>query len=287
MKSRVIQDDPGEQPQRRPSRTPQTSPDRGVIGGGFPFVRFGAGPRTLVILPGLGLDNGVPAAMLARAYAYSFRRLAVDHTVHIVNRRPGLPSGASTSDIAAAYAGLLRDEIGPARVMAMSTGGLVAQHLAADHPDVVEQLVLVSTGVRIDDAGRAICARWRDLATHGHWRRLRGDHATAAVDSGQWFARLAGALSGGAPRPVDAADFVTTVDAVLAHDARDRLGAITAPTMVIGGGRDPFFLAATLRETADAIPGAVLRLHEAAGHGLAKHHGGLVQEETLAFLGAR
>jgi pimeloyl-ACP methyl ester carboxylesterase len=287
MKSRVIQDDPGEQPQRRPSRTPQTSPDRGVIGGGFPFVRFGTGPRPLVILPGLGLDNGVPSAVLARAYAYSFRRLAVDHTVHIVNRRPGLPSGASTSDIAAAYAGLLRDEIGPARVMAMSTGGLVAQHLAANHPDVVEQLVLVSTGVRIDDAGRAICARWRDLATQGHWRRLRGDHATAAVDSGQWFARLAGALSGGAPRPIDAADFVTTVDAVLAHDARDRLGAITAPTMVIGGGRDPFFLAATLRETADAIPGAVLRLHETAGHGLAKHHGGLVQEETLAFLGPR
>jgi pimeloyl-ACP methyl ester carboxylesterase len=287
MKSRVIQDDPGEQPQGRQNRTPPASPARGVIGGGFPFVRFGAGPRTLVILPGLGLDNGVPGAMLARGYAYSFRRLAGDHTVHIVDRRPGLPPGASTSDIADAYAGLLRDEIGPARVMAMSTGGLVAQHLAADHPDVVEQLVLVSTGVRIDDAGRAICARWRDLATHGRWRRLRGDHATAAVDSGQWFARLAGALSGGTPRPVDAADFVTMVDAVLAHDARDRLGAITAPTIVIGGGRDPFFLASTLRETADAIPGAVLRLHEAAGHGLAKHHGGRLQEETLAFIGDR
>ncbi|HYN92715.1 MAG TPA: alpha/beta fold hydrolase [Pilimelia sp.] len=262
----------------------------GVLQGRYPYVTFGAGPHTAVVLPGMALDNGTPGRLVARSYAYGFRRLARDHTVYVVHRGHGLPPGAGTRDIAADYARLLRAEVGPARVLALSTGGLIAQHLALDHADLVHRLALVVTGARLAPAGVRICRRWRDLAAAGRWRLLRGDMAAAVVDGpgAQWLARAFGAAFGGAPpAPVDLADFRTTVDAVLGHDTLARLPALTVPTLLIGGADDPFFPAAALRETAAASPGVHLRVHDGAGHGLPKQRAALVQEQVVTFFGAR
>lgn len=48
--------------------------------------------------------------------------------------------------------------------MRLSTGGLVAQHIALDHPDLVEGLVLVVSDAYLSQRGRDICLRWRELA---------------------------------------------------------------------------------------------------------------------------
>jgi len=45
-------------------------------------------------------------------------------------------------------------------------------------------------------------------------------------------------------------------DADLAHDSLDRLGAITAPTLVVGGEQDLLTPPWQVRKVADAIPGA-------------------------------
>jgi pimeloyl-ACP methyl ester carboxylesterase len=251
-------------------------------------VRFGNGPHTLVVLPGMALDNGQPGRLTAAAYAQSFRPLARRHTVHIVRRRPGLAPGTTTRDLADRYAETLRAEIGPARIMGLSTGGLIAQELAVVAPELVERLVLVVTGARIAPAGRELCERWRSLAVAGRWGALRGELAAVAVDGSlaQRLARLLGRLSGRAPAGTDGDDFLATVDAVLAHDATATLAGVKAPTLVIGGAVDPFFPAALLRETAAAVPDARLRVYEDSGHGLPKRHGSRMQSDALSFLTA-
>jgi pimeloyl-ACP methyl ester carboxylesterase len=258
----------------------------GVLADRFPYVRFGSGPRTIVILPGMALDNTPHGGLTARAYARGFARLAAGHTVYIVNRGRGLADGAQTRDIAADYARFLGD-LGPFSVVGLSTGGMIAQYLALDHPDLVDRLVLVVAGSRIAPAGREILQRWRSLATEQRWRDLRGDLATAVVD-GRFAQRLAGAvgaLTGGKPPAgTDVADFLTTVDADLAHDATTDLAGLSRPTMVIGGAVDPFFPAESLHLTAAAIPGATLRVHDGVGHGLPKRHGRLLQEQILEHL---
>jgi pimeloyl-ACP methyl ester carboxylesterase len=261
----------------------------GLLRDRYPYVRFGAGPHTLVVLPGLALDNQVPGTLTARAYAYSFRRLARTHTVYIVQRGRGLPAGATTQDIADDYASLLGDEVGPSRVMGLSTGGMIAQQLALGHPNLVDRLVLVVTGARLSPGGLRICRRWRELAVDRRWRRLRGELAAAAVDgpATQGLARLIGSLAGGAaPAATFRDDFLTTVDAVIGHDARARLASLATPTLLIGGPDDPFFPTPSLQETATAIPGAKLHLYRHSGHGLPKRHAGRLQAETLSFLQA-
>lgn len=251
----------------------------------LPYLRIGTGAAPLVVLPGLALTTTTPRGLTLAAYARGFRRLAQDHTLYVVPRPRGLRRGMSTGDLAAEYAAVLRPELGRFALMGMSTGGLIAQHLAVAEP-AVDRLVLVVAGARIDRAGRAHCERWLELAARRRWRALHGDLAAIAVDGRvpQALARAVLALSGHAPTDEEAADFVTTVQADLAHDASQALRALRVPTLVVGGALDPFFPEPVLRATADAIPQAQLRVFPHNGHGVPKHRSGELLRAVAEFL---
>ncbi|HET6532453.1 MAG TPA: alpha/beta hydrolase [Actinoplanes sp.] len=231
--------------------------DTGVLHGRFSYARFGSGP-SVVVLPGMALRNRTPSGMLAAGYRQAFRPLAADHTVSVIQRPRGLDPGTTTRDLAREYATVL-DDLGPVDLVAMSTGGMIAQHLVVDRPDLVRTVSLVVTGTRLSDSGRRICERWRELAAAGRWRRLHGELGAAAVDgvAVQAVARAALAVTGGRPDAQEMADFAITVAAVLGHGITF---SPAVPLLMVCGATDPFF-------TPD--PRAVVFR---AGHGLPKRH---------------
>jgi pimeloyl-ACP methyl ester carboxylesterase len=265
-------------------------PASGYLRGGLPYDRFGAGPRQVVVFPGLLFENKPVSSVSARAMLGPFRFLERDFTVSVVNRRPQLPQGATIADMAADYAAMISTEFGgPADLIGVSTGGSIAQQLAIDHPELVRRLVLYSAAHCLGDVGRRFQQRQAELASKGRWgtavaeslafmllpRRGFGRYATWPA---RWLFALVGAL---ARRPEDPSDFLTTIAAEDAFDCGDRLGNIRAPTLVIAGARDPFYSPALFRETAAGIPGARLALLPRGGH---MPTGGRVAREILAFL---
>ena len=84
--------------------------------------------------------------------------------------------------------------------------------------------------------------------------------------------------------PSDPPDFLTTLEADLNHDTTGRLGEISAPSLIVGGSEDPFFSESLLRETAEKIPDATLRVYEGVGHGVPKERKRRYEEDTLAFI---
>ena len=260
----------------------------GVFQDRFRYVRIGVGPRVLVVLPGLSLTNRAPGKLTLLGYAQGFRSLTTEHTLYIVQRPSMLRTAASTRDIAAEYADMLRHEFGTASIdlIGISTGGMIAQYLALDHSDLIDRLVLVVSGARLAPRGRAICARWRELAASGQWRRLHGDMAAEAVDGtyAKALARAFLALTGEPPTAVEAVDFITTVDAVLSQDSRPRLAGLAMPVLLIGAQHDAFFPTAGLQETAAPIPNARLNIYPRTGHGLPKKHAAQMATEIHAFL---
>jgi pimeloyl-ACP methyl ester carboxylesterase len=235
----------------------------GLLHDRFPYARFGSGPP-VVVLPGMALRSPVPGRLLAAGYRQAFKPLAADHTVSVIQRPRGLAPGTTTRDIAREYATVLAD-MGPVDLIGMSTGGMIAQHLVIDRPDLVRTVSLVVTGTRLSDSGRRICERWRDLAAAGRWRRLHGELATAAVDgpAAQAVARALFVVTGKRPTAQEMADFAVTVDAVLGHDITF---APDVPLLFVCGESDPFV---TPDPRAVVYPG---------GHALPKRHSGRLQQ---------
>jgi pimeloyl-ACP methyl ester carboxylesterase len=251
----------------------------------LPHARIPGGPKTLVILEGLTLENKAPTARALRLLRWVHKRYTPDYTIYQVARRPGLPAGHTTRDMANDYASWIGARFdGPVDVIGFSTGGEVAQHLAADHGELVRRLILSDTGCRLGEDAKALLRAARDKATQG-----RAAEAQADIANHMDFGRLGqGAVKLLGKRlmkePDDASDYIATIEADLGHDATDALSRIAAPILVIAGSRDFFYPDPIVRETAERIPQATLRLYGGVGHAVSKTHKRRFEDDVLGFM---
>jgi pimeloyl-ACP methyl ester carboxylesterase len=251
------------------------SMDRGTIGR-LPYLATGSGP-SLLFIAGLSAEAGVDAAGTELMNASLLKPFAKRRRAMFVNRRKGLPRGMSMADMADEHADAIRSlGEGPVDVAGISTGGSIAQQLAADHPDVVDRLVLLSTACRLGPEGRDLQRRIAARIRRGAQRKAlavtmagivpprRGQVAAGAL------AWLAGprVLAGGD----DLADMATTIEAEDAFDLAACASPIRAPTLILAGAEDRFYSPELFAETARLIPGSRLRVFDGRGHLTAARH---------------
>lgn len=227
----------------------------------------GSGPA-IVWIPGTGL-YGSSWAPQTRHFAARYRCLMVDLRGA---GSEGPLEGLTVADLAADVATWMdATGIGPAVVVGLSLGSAVAQELALARPDLVRALGLIST--------------WSSSAREHHIRRHfesrlyaleRGPldvfaqftfwmSAPAIVDREPELQRRVEDLLGehtSRNPPGTAAHF----RADLAHETRERLGAIVCPTIVVHGDQDLITLPWYNGAVAEAIPGARLEVVTDAGH---------------------
>jgi pimeloyl-ACP methyl ester carboxylesterase len=151
-------------------------------------------------------------------------------------------------------------------VLGISTGGSFAPQLAADRPELVRRLVVAGTAYRLSEHGREFQRRVAKLAAAGVRREMSRMQAPDVADS-RLGRRIAGELLWLAGplfirRDWDPSDMILTVEAEDASDARERLGQISVPMLIIGGGRDRFYPPELFRATTNSIPNARLVLYE-------------------------
>ncbi|HEX4920620.1 MAG TPA: alpha/beta hydrolase, partial [Candidatus Bathyarchaeia archaeon] len=260
-------------------------PATGYFRNGLPYSRAGSGPRTLVVFEGQAFENKpMPSLMVAGLYRF----LEQDYTIYSVNRKPGLPSGYTMQNMADDYATMIREEFGgPVDVIGVSTGGSIAQHVAADLPDLVRKLVLHSTAHTLGEAGKAVQWRIGELVRQGRRREvcttmlgLMLPSAGIKRDVGRLAVWVAGFIM---PLilPKDLSDLAITIEAEDKLHFKDRLSEITASTLVVAGDKDPFYSETLFRETAEGIPNARLILYQGMGH---PAHGKHFRQDVLAFL---
>jgi pimeloyl-ACP methyl ester carboxylesterase len=164
-------------------------------------------------------------------------------------------------------------DIAAAHIVGASMGGMIAQHLAAAHPDRVLSLTsIMSTSGAPGLPGPTPALRRRLLSP----RRRDPVATTAELLERTSFpdpARPPGAFVAMAERAHGRAwnprARTRHLLAILADGSRaDRLATITAPTLVVHGAHDPLIPPACGRDTAARIPGARFELIEAMAHDL-------------------
>jgi pimeloyl-ACP methyl ester carboxylesterase len=176
--------------------------------------------------------------------------------------RTAMPSGPlSVEMLADDTAGVLRAlDITSAHVAGFSGGAMTAQELALRHPDRVRSLVLQSTWPAMDAyfLSWSRFVHWLADAASSEREMLEGfflDIYTARAHNDGTVARFIDEVIA-FPYKQKTEDFQRYLAAISVHDTTERLPLITAPTLVIAGGRDPTARPELGRAVADLIPGA-------------------------------
>jgi pimeloyl-ACP methyl ester carboxylesterase len=259
--------------------------EKGVFSNGIPFVRFGKGEGILLVFSG-GPGNTLPSGFMIRVFG-QFKQLSKSLVVYVLGRKTELPEGYTTRDMAEDYAEVIRDEFdgGPMDVMGMSYGGLIVQHLAADHPELVRRLVIAMSCYRFSDEGNRLDIRYAELISEGK-KRAALKSLEPIIEGGRinktfmkFFMGFIGPLLWS--NPDNPSDFLVEGKAEMIHDSKRRLAEIRAPTLVIGGDRDYYCPVERLRETAAGITDSRLVLYEGKGHMIT---GKQFDEDVFVFL---
>ncbi len=64
-----------------------------------------------------------------------------------------------------------------ASVMGVSEGGMIAQYLAIDHPDLVEKLIIAVSDPNVNARIQSCVSKWIEFATQGNHKQLMIDTA--------------------------------------------------------------------------------------------------------------
>lgn len=238
-----------------------------------PRVTLGAPHgRPVLLLP--GLTDGLTPITDPRARALLADPppdLLEGHRVHVVSHRFPTTPGLTTRALAIDAARLLeRIADRPAIVVGHSMGAMVAQHLAADRPDLVDRLVLSCTVGRADDGFREVLARWAVLVRAGHWRAFFGDAIDRSYTGSDRLRRRVAqrVLPLVEPSPELRARHLVLTEACATHDALERLRSVTTPALVLAGARDEVTGPHHAVELGDALPNAVVEVWRGLAHGL-------------------
>ncbi|HEV7726596.1 MAG TPA: alpha/beta fold hydrolase [Modestobacter sp.] len=236
--------------------------------------RTGEGPPVLLLHP-LGVDHSFWDGVLPSLRGLEI--LTYDFPGHGQTPVPDRPY--TIEDLTEQAAGLLADAgAGPADVVGVSLGGLVAQRLAACSPELVRRLVVVDAVAVYPPALRE---QWRDRAAR---TPVEGLEPLVDATLALWF--TADRLAGGGPavegvrRTFLAGDprgYAAACRALEQVDLTGVVDRIAVPTLVVCGEDDaPPFVAAA-RDLAGTLPDA--RLVWLAP---ARHAGVLEQPEQFA-----
>jgi len=210
---------------------------------------------------------------LTSRLAEQFQVITFDHRgLGGSERGEGATSVASLAEDASALLEAL--DVPRAHVLGWSLGSAIAQEMALAHPEQVATAVMYATWARCDGFQRAV------------FTALRHPYATRDMEAALGAAGIAFS-----PQLLDHPDFEKMLepmlpafpqdedqmqvtaeqwDADLAHDTLDRLGGITAPTVVIVGEQDLLTPPWQAEKVADAVPGARFELLTGPGssHGV-------------------
>lgn len=237
--------------------------------GEMDYIRFGGGEKPLVMIPGVG-DGLKTVRGMALPFALLYRALCRDFTVYVFSRRRELAPHMTTREMAADLARAMEVlGLSGAAVVGVSQGGMIAQWLAIDRPELVSRLVLTVTLARPNPTVRAVIARWTEMAERGDYRGIMLDTAERSYSEKRLrSARLSYRLLGGLGKPKSFERFLIQAESCVTHDASAELRRIVCPTLVIGGTDDRIVTAEASRELAAGIAGSGLKLYEGLGHGL-------------------
>ncbi len=203
----------------------------------MPYIRFGTGDKTLVILPGISIQS---VLMAAPAIEKQYELFCKDFTVYLFERRENMPESYSVYDMAEDTAKAMKElGICNAHLFGVSQGGMIACVIAADYPELVSKLALGSSAAYITKESSSVLNEWLICAEKGDTENLCLSFGEK-VYSSEIFAQYKDAFVNMAKtvNNNDLKRFVSLVKGTVGFDAREKISRLKCPVLAIGDTDD-------------------------------------------------
>ena len=232
-------------------------PDAKVNGININYNIFGEG-EPLILIIGLSSDQS-NWRQTTEFFKKFYRTITLDNRGWGKSDKP--PGPYTIKTMADDTLGLMNHlGIEKAHILGVSMGGMIAQELALNYPERVNKLIMGCTFARIDETSGFSPEISKELEVYGKSSRDKESSqrlAISIIDSSvnkgtsrmillplMKFAIKSSPLNG----------FIEQLDALLAHDVKDRLGRIIASTLVIVGTDDRVIKPASSDVIASLVP---------------------------------
>lgn len=228
------------------------------------YITFGKGSKPLVMIQGLN-TRGIKGASVPLALMY--RMFAKDYKVYIFDRRANVFEGITVRDLAADIATAMDTlRMTKADIFGVSQGGMIAQYMAIDRPDLVNKLALAVTLAKNNSTVESVVRHWIDLAQKGDTIGLITNMANKMysekyIKKYRIFMPLLAIIQ----KPKDVQRFIILAKSCLTCNAYGELHKIRCPVFVIGGGQDKVVGSKASDEIAEKL-GCRKFIYEHLGH---------------------
>lgn len=216
------------------------------------YITFGKGDKPLVMIQGLNTRDINGAAV---SLAHMYRIFTKNYKVYVFNRRRGVFDGITVRDLAKDIA-MAMDmlKIKNADILGVSQGGMIAQYIAIDRPDLVHKLVLAVTLSRNNDTVKEVVSNWIKITEKGNIKELILDmsekmYSDLYLKKYKLFIPILTILQ----KPKDIKRFIILAKSCLTCNAYEELDKIKCPVFVIGGGEDKVVTSLASDEIAEKL----------------------------------
>ena len=232
------------------------------------YCRFGSGKKTMVIIPGLSVQSVMPAADAIEAV---YRKFEDDYTVYVFDRRREVPDPYSVKDMA-------RDTVSAIKALGLkdiylcgaSQGGMMAQVIAIENPELVKKLAIASSSAHVKDEQYKVLKNWRDLAEAGDREGLYLAFGKEIYPP-EVFEQYKSALIAAAATVTDEElrRFVILAEGIKGFDITGELDRIQCPVLAVGDADDKVLDSDATMEIAEKLDeksGFMLFMYNGFGH---------------------
>jgi len=159
--------------------------------------------------------------------------------------------------------------IDKADIVGVSQGGMIAQYIAIDYPEVVNKLVLAVTVPKTNAIIESVVGTWMEWAKQGRYKDIQIDtaekmYSEAYLRKNRWMYPILGSVG----KPKDFSRFLIMANACLTHDAFGELDKIQMPCLIIGAEQDKVVGGEASKQIASKISGSQLYMYPEYGHGV-------------------
>lgn len=228
------------------------------------YITFGNGNKKLVILPGIAIKSVLP---MKAAIEAQYKIFSNEYKVYLIDRRRDADESYTIFDMAEDTAKKMKElNLEGAYIFGASQGGILAQLIAINHPELTGKILLGSTTSHSTPESDKVFVEWIELAKTKDVKGLVTSMCRKVYSKELVDANLDAYIAAfGDTTDADLRNFAIQAKDCMEFSIHEDLGRIKCPVFVIGVRDDAIFGVKASEEIADKL-GCPIHIYEKYAH---------------------